>query len=192
MAVRVLAQDGYGSKPIAAGLNRAINAGLTFCGGTGFGATVGSVIPTRKAIIPAAVGVDIGCGMAAMHTTLTASELPDKVSAFRSAIEKAVPHGRSHHGRRGDNGSFRDAPRRNAVAWRMLRDGYERVLDKHPQLDRNTHPANQLGTLGIGNHFIEVCLDESDDVWFVLHSGSRASCPKTQTNSRPARRDVSD
>ena len=119
-----------------------------------------------------------------MHTTLTASELPDKVSAFRSAIEKAVPHGRSHHGRRGDNGSFRDAPRRNAVAWRMLRDGYERVLDKHPQLDRNTHPANQLGTLGIGNHFIEVCLDESDDVWFVLHSGSRASCPKTQTNSR--------
>ena len=127
-----------------------------------------------------------------MHTTLTASELPDKVSAIRSAIEKAVPHGRSHHGRRGDNGSFRDAPRRNAVAWRMLRDGYERVLDKHPQLDRNTHPANQLGTLGIGNHFIEVCLDESDDVWFVLHSGSRASCPKTQTNSRPARRDVSD
>ena len=139
----------------------------------GLGATVGSVIPTRKAIIPAAVGVDIGCGMAAMHTTLTASELPDNLSAIRSAIEKAVPHGRSHHGRRGDKGSFRAAPRRNAVAWKMLRDGYERVLDKHPQLDRNTHPANQLGTLGTGNHFIEVCLDESDDVWFVLHSGSR-------------------
>ena len=107
----------------------------------GLGATVGSVIPTRKAIIPAAVGVDIGCGMAAMHTTLTASDLPDNVSAIRSAIEKVVPHGRSHHGRRGDKGSFRDAPRRNAVAWKILRDGYERVLAKHPQLDRNTHPV---------------------------------------------------
>ena len=72
----------------------------------GLGATIGSVIPTKKAIIPAAVGVDIGCGMAAMHTSLTASDLPDNLAPLRSAIERAVPHGRSHHGGRGDRGAF--------------------------------------------------------------------------------------
>ena len=139
----------------------------------GLGATVGSVIPTKKAIIPAAVGVDIGCGMAAMHTTLTASDLPDNLAPLRSAIESAVPHGRSHKGGREDRGSFRDAPRRNQQAWDTLKSGYAAITEKYPKLDRNNHPANQLGTLGSGNHFIEVCLDESDDVWFMLHSGSR-------------------
>lgn len=139
----------------------------------GLGATVGSVIPTLKAIIPAAVGVDIGCGMAAMRTTLTASELPDNVAPLRSAIEKAVPHGRTHRGGRGDQGAFSDAPRRNAKAWERLKDGYERMLSKHPKLERNAHPVNQLGTLGSGNHFIEICLDEDEGVWLMLHSGSR-------------------
>lgn len=139
----------------------------------GLGATVGSVIPTRKAIIPAAVGVDIGCGMAAMHTTLTASDLPDTLAPLRTAIEKAVPHGRTHHGGRGDRGAFSDAPKRNTSAWQKLKDGYERIVSKYPKLDRNAHPALHLGTLGSGNHFIEMCLDEDDDVWFMLHSGSR-------------------
>ena len=139
----------------------------------GLGATVGSVIPTRKAIIPAAVGVDIGCGMAAMHTTLSASDLPDNLAPLRLAIEEAVPHGRSHHGGRRDKGSYGNTPKRNAKAWRGLEAGYERILAKYPKLDRNNHPVNQLGTLGSGNHFIEVCLDENDDVWFMLHSGSR-------------------
>ena len=139
----------------------------------GLGATVGSVIPTKKAIIPAAVGVDIGCGMAAMHTSLTASDLPDNLAPLRSAIEKAVPHGRSHHGGRRDRGAFGTVPRRNVEAWEGLREGYERVVAKYPKLDRNNPPVNQLATLGSGNHFIEICLDEDDDVWFMLHSGSR-------------------
>ena len=139
----------------------------------GLGATIGSVIPTKKAIIPAAVGVDIGCGMAAMHTSLTASDLPDNLAPLRSAIERAVPHGRSHHGGRGDRGAFGSATKRNVTAWEGLREGYERIVAKYPKLDRNTPPVNQLATLGSGNHFIEICLDEDDDVWFMLHSGSR-------------------
>ena len=139
----------------------------------GLGATVGSVIPTKKAIIPAAVGVDIGCGMAAMHTSLTASDLPDNLAPLRSAIEKAVPHGRAHHGGRRDRGAFGNVPKRNVKAWEGLREGYERVVAKYPKLDRNNPPVNQLATLGSGNHFIEICLDEDDDVWFMLHSGSR-------------------
>ena len=139
----------------------------------GLGATIGSVIPTKKAIIPAAVGVDIGCGMAAMHTSLTASDLPDNLAPLRSAIEKAVPHGRSHHGGRRDRGAFGTVPKRNVQAWEGLREGYERIVAKYPKLDRNNPPVNQLATLGSGNHFIEICLDEDDDVWFMLHSGSR-------------------
>ena len=139
----------------------------------GLGATIGSVIPTKKAIIPAAVGVDIGCGMAAMHTSLTASDLPDNLAPLRSAIERAVPHGRSHHGGRNDRGAFGSATKRNVTAWEGLREGYERIVAKYPKLDRNTPPVNQLATLGSGNHFIEICLDEDDDVWFMLHSGSR-------------------
>ena len=119
------------------------------------------------------MGVDIGCGMAAMHTSLTASDLPDSLAPLRSAIEKAVPHGRSHHGGRRDRGAFGTVPKRNVQAWEGLREGYERVVAKYPKLDRNKPPVNQLATLGSGNHFIEICLDEDDDVWFMLHSGSR-------------------
>ena len=139
----------------------------------GLGATIGSVVPTRKAIVPAAVGVDIGCGMAALHTSLSASDLPDDLSGIRSAIEAAVPHGRTHRGGPGDEGSFDEAPPRNLRAWEALRPGYERIVARHPKLSRNRHPTLHLGTLGTGNHFIEVCLDEDDGVWVLLHSGSR-------------------
>ena len=138
----------------------------------GIGATVGSVIPTKGAIIPAAVGVDIGCGMMAVQTDLNARDLPDNLKPIRSAIEKAVPHGRTNHGGKGDVGGWQQIPARNAEVWQSLKPRYDAILEKHPKLDRGNH-ANHLGTLGTGNHFIEVCLDEADNVWFMLHSGSR-------------------
>lgn len=139
----------------------------------GIGATVGSVIPTKGAIIPAAVGVDIGCGMMAVQTTLKSSHLPDDLGGIRSAIEAAVPHGRTNHGGPGDRGAWHDIPDRNTEVWLgELKPRYDTILAKHPKLNRGNH-ANHLGTLGTGNHFIEVCLDESENVWFMLHSGSR-------------------
>jgi len=139
----------------------------------GIGATVGSVIPTKGAIIPAAVGVDIGCGMMAVQTSLNARDLPDNLKGIRTTIETAVPHGRTNHGGAGDRGAWHDIPERNQEVWRgELKARYDAILAKHPKLDRGNH-ANHLGTLGTGNHFIEVCLDESEAVWFMLHSGSR-------------------
>ena len=138
----------------------------------GIGATVGSVIPTKGAIIPAAVGVDIGCGMMAVQTDLSARDLPDNLHAIRTAIESAVPHGRTNHGGKGDKGAWGHIPLRNNEGWAALKPRYDAILEKHPKLDRGNH-ANHLGTLGTGNHFIEVCLDEADAVWFMLHSGSR-------------------
>ena len=138
----------------------------------GIGATVGSVIPTKGAIIPAAVGVDIGCGMMAVQTTLNGSQLPDNLRAIRSAIEKAVPHGRTENGRKGDRGAWGEIPKRQIGVWRQLERGYKAITEKYPNLNRG-NDVNHLGTLGTGNHFIEVCLDESDRVWFMLHSGSR-------------------
>jgi tRNA-splicing ligase RtcB len=139
----------------------------------GIGATVGSVIPTKGAIIPAAVGVDIGCGMMAIETDLNARDLPDNLHAIRLAIEAAVPHGRTNHGGRGDKGAWQIIPERNLNLWgEKLKQRYDAILGKHPKLDRGNH-SNHLGTLGTGNHFIEVCLDQSDAVWFMLHSGSR-------------------
>jgi tRNA-splicing ligase RtcB len=139
----------------------------------GIGATVGSVIPTKGAIIPAAVGVDIGCGMAAVRTSLVASDLPDDLKPLRRAIEVAVPHGRTNRGGRGDVGAWREGRRDHLSRWAALDRGYREIAEKHPTLSRNAHPTLQLGTLGSGNHFIEVCLDESDQVWIMLHSGSR-------------------
>jgi tRNA-splicing ligase RtcB len=138
----------------------------------GMGATVGSVIPTEKAIIPAAVGVDIGCGMMAVETTLTASDLPDNLHGVRTAIEAAVPHGRTNNGGKGDRGAWHRIPAAQGEAWRELRTEYERLADKHPKLGQG-NDVNHLGTLGTGNHFIEVCLDTRDHVWLMLHSGSR-------------------
>jgi tRNA-splicing ligase RtcB len=139
----------------------------------GIGATIGSVIPTKGAIIPAAVGVDIGCGMMAVQTSLNAHDLPDNLKNIRSAIESAVPHGRTNQGRAGDRGAWHNIPERNGAVWaEELKPRYDAILAKHPKLDRGNH-ANHLGTLGTGNHFIEVCLDEAENVWFMLHSGSR-------------------
>jgi tRNA-splicing ligase RtcB len=145
----------------------------------GMGATVGSVIPTRGAIIPAAVGVDIGCGMVAARTALTANDLPDSLVAIRSAIEKAVPHGRTNHGGEGDRGAWHNVP--DAVAGVMtdfdagdLAARLKVITDKHPKLGKPAQRApKHLGTLGTGNHFIELCLDEENAVWVMLHSGSR-------------------
>jgi tRNA-splicing ligase RtcB len=138
----------------------------------GIGATVGSVIPTKGAIIPAAVGVDIGCGMIAVRTSLRASDLPDSLKSLRSAIERAVPHGRTNHGGVGDRGAWSNLPARTEDAWQRLRAGYLAIVEKYPRLDRGS-TAEHLGTLGTGNHFIELCLDEAQRVWVMLHSGSR-------------------
>ncbi|WP_029614523.1 RtcB family protein [Pseudomonas sp. REB1044] len=136
----------------------------------GKGSTIGSVIPTVGAIIPAAVGVDIGCGMIAARTSLHARDLPDNLHGLRSAIEKAVPHGKTH-GRR-DQGAWGDVPSQADQAWSALAGRFKAITDKYPQLEK-TNNRQHLGTLGGGNHFVEVCLDEADRVWFMLHSGSR-------------------
>jgi tRNA-splicing ligase RtcB len=138
----------------------------------GIGATVGSVIPTKGAIIPAAVGVDIGCGMMAVQTSLNARDLPDNLHGIREAIEQAVPHGRTNNGGAGDRGAWNDIPATNLEAWSNLKPRYDAILEKHPKLNKG-NDVNHLGTLGTGNHFIEICLDESENVWFMLHSGSR-------------------
>jgi tRNA-splicing ligase RtcB (3'-phosphate/5'-hydroxy nucleic acid ligase) len=138
----------------------------------GMGATVGSVVATVGAVIPAAVGVDIGCGMMAARTTLTASDLPDDLAPVRSAVEARVPHGRTDNGGKNDRGAWHDLPPAVAAAWAELAPRYASILEKHPKLDRGSS-VEHLGTLGTGNHFIEVCLDQEDRVWIMLHSGSR-------------------
>lgn len=138
----------------------------------GIGATVGSVIATKDAIIPAAVGVDIGCGMNAARTTLTAKDLPDSLRALRLAIEKRIPTGFNHHPASQMRGS-----QLQRIA-RALSDRLDGIVGKHPGIVKMQRRFNdtwicQLGTLGGGNHFIELCLDETDTVWIMLHSGSR-------------------
>jgi len=149
----------------------------------GMGATVGSVIPTRGAIIPAAVGVDLGCGIQAQRTTLTASDLPDSLHALRAEIERRIPHGRTNNGQEGDRGAWGNIPDYVGRAFgyatderpipRMLE--LQRIIEKHPKLGEQWigRAYKHLGTLGTGNHFVEVCLDEEDRVWVMLHSGSR-------------------
>ncbi len=138
----------------------------------GKGSTIGSVIPTLGAIIPAAVGVDIGCGMMAAKTTLNARDLPDNLGPLRSAIEKAIPHGLTPKFRGRDRGSWENPPSAVDVAWGQLKDEFDVICQKTPKL-KNTNNYRHLGTLGSGNHFVEVCLDEEGSVWFMLHSGSR-------------------
>lgn len=138
----------------------------------GIGATVGSVIPTRSAIIPAAVGVDIGCGMNAVRTTLMASDLPDNLARLRSAIEAEVPVGFGQHEWSRVQGS------RQARAVRPLSDRLGRIVERHRGIAKMLRQFErtwicQVGTLGGGNHFIEICLDEEQRVWVMLHSGSR-------------------
>jgi tRNA-splicing ligase RtcB len=140
----------------------------------GKGSTIGSVIPTVGAVIPAAVGVDIGCGMMAAKTTLRAEDLPDNLGKLRSAIEQAIPHGMSRKTRKatGDAGTWMTPPAAVDAGWAQLKAGFDEICRKAPKL-RNTNNYKHLGTLGSGNHFVEVCLDEDGFVWLMLHSGSR-------------------
>jgi tRNA-splicing ligase RtcB (3'-phosphate/5'-hydroxy nucleic acid ligase) len=138
----------------------------------GKGSTIGSVIPTLGAIIPAAVGVDIGCGMMAVRTSLTAADLPDNLLGVRTALEVAVPHGRTVNRTGRDKGSWGDIPDTAGEAWKGLEAGFKAIADKYPRLAK-ANTAVHLGTLGTGNHFLEVCLDQTDHVWLMLHSGSR-------------------
>ena len=141
----------------------------------GYGSTVGSVIPTKGAIIPAAVGVDIGCGMMAVQLDLNASQLPDSLKGARSAIEDAVPHGRTDNGGKNDRGAWGDKlPDDVESAWLPMDVKLIGLSERHPKLLKgHVNTYRHLGSLGTGNHFIEVCLDETDTVWVMLHSGSR-------------------
>ncbi|MBT5229347.1 MAG: RtcB family protein [Methylococcales bacterium] len=139
----------------------------------GKGATIGSVIATDGAIIPAAVGVDIGCGMMAVKTNLMAADLPDNLGRVRGGIERAVPHGRSKRNRsRHDHGAWGDIPEAVGHRWGALAGDFDWLCEKHPAI-KHSNNVKHLGTLGTGNHFIELCLDESQQVWVMLHSGSR-------------------
>ena len=138
----------------------------------GIGATVGSVIPTKGAIIPAAVGVDIGCGMMAARTSLMASDLPDTLEGVRAAIERAVPVGRKVGRGDRDTGSWGDPPPAIVEAWATIAERFGQIVAKYPKLAKTNNMVH-LGTLGTGNHFIEVCLDTEQRVWVMLHSGSR-------------------
>jgi tRNA-splicing ligase RtcB len=140
----------------------------------GKGATIGSVICTKGAIIPAAVGVDIGCGMSAQRTTLTASDLPDNLYNLRCVIESKIPHGRTNNEAVGDRGAWHNVPEDHYVRLRPHIQSLKTITDKRQKLERAaSRVANHAGTLGTGNHFVEICLDEEQRVWIMLHSGSR-------------------
>lgn len=131
----------------------------------GKGATIGSVIPTKSAVIPSAVGVDLGCGMLAVKTNLTANDLPDDLKSIRHNIEREIPVGFNCHKDESHvpRGYFSYLTNRKV----------QHLLDLYNIKERRQTPIQQLATLGGGNHFIELCLDENNDVWIMLHSGSR-------------------
>lgn len=142
----------------------------------GVGGTVGSVIATQGAIIPGCTGRDIGCGMIAQRTSLTASDLPDNLHAVRLAIEERIPHGRTDNGGENDKGAWtsQNIPPAILSQFSNLYAGLLLITEKHPVIQRAADRAPyQLGTLGTGNHFTEICLDEEQSVWVMLHSGSR-------------------
>ena len=140
----------------------------------GMGATVGSVIATKGAVIPAAVGVDIGCGMMAHRTTLTAADLPDNLYSLRSAIEARIPHGRTNNGGPGDRGAWGKIAESTIQRLMPQMAALTAICEKHPKIAQSAERApTHAGTLGTGNHFVEVCLDEEQRVWVMLHSGSR-------------------
>ncbi|MEV7914194.1 RtcB family protein [Streptomyces griseus] len=134
----------------------------------GKGATVGSVIAMQGAVCPAAVGVDIGCGMSAVKTSLTANDLPGDLSRLRSKIEQAIPVGRGMHADVVDPGKLHGFP---TAGWDDFWGRFGGIADAVKF--RQERATKQMGTLGSGNHFIEFCLDETGSVWLMLHSGSR-------------------
>lgn len=135
----------------------------------GIGSTVGSVIATHKAILPAAVGVDIGCGMAAVRLSIKAGDLPESLKKIRDQIERDVPTGFSAYQRDSDIEANWTEHGDHFNAWTELHKEFPAIKGKADSVQK------QLGTLGGGNHFIELCLDESQDVWIMLHSGSRGT-----------------
>jgi tRNA-splicing ligase RtcB len=143
----------------------------------GMGATVGSVIATKGAIVPAAVGVDLGCGMIAAKLSIRAEDLPDGLHGIRTAIESAVPHGRTDNGGPNDRGAWGAAPERvvDNVSACLADDRFARIMERNPDALPRTERTiiNQLCTLGTGNHFIELCVGDDGHVWIMLHSGSR-------------------
>jgi tRNA-splicing ligase RtcB len=140
----------------------------------GMGATVGSVFATKGAVIPAAVGVDIGCGMLAVKTNLKVEHIPTEIRPrIRAAIEQAVPMGRTNNGRNGDRGAWGQIPETIKARWDAeLAVGFEIVCGYSPEI-RKSNNVQHLGTLGTGNHFIEIQHDTENNVWIMLHSGSR-------------------
>jgi tRNA-splicing ligase RtcB len=139
----------------------------------GIGATIGSVVATVGAVIPSAVGVDIGCGMLAARTQLEPRHLPDLV-ALRAELERLIPHGRTNDGQDGDRGAWHDVPWFAHDAWnKHLVEGYEQIVHAQPRLRKPFNNVKHLGTLGTGNHFVEICTDLENKIWILLHSGSR-------------------
>lgn len=136
----------------------------------GIGSTIGTVLATKGAIIPAAVGVDIGCGMMACKTSLLAKHLPDNLSELRSLIESRIPHGSVPGSPM--VGSWGIVPEKVNRTWIGLEPEFMSICERHPIIAKSNN-RKHLGTLGGGNHFIEICLDEQQSVWFMLHSGSR-------------------
>ncbi len=137
----------------------------------GKGSTIGTILATQGAIIPAAVGVDLGCGMMACKTTLNASRLPDNLYELRCNIEAAIPHGSNPKNPR--IGSWSETHFTIAHIWENnLSKDFDEICSKHPRI-KNSNNIKHLGTLGGGNHFVEICIDENQEVWFMLHSGSR-------------------
>lgn len=141
----------------------------------GIGSTVGTVIPTIKCIIPATVGVDLFCGMLAIRTSLKAIDLPDNLFDLLTLLESNIPHGRSDNGGDNDIGSWKDKVPSiilNDFRVQTLKTELDILTEKHPKINKRNW-LKHLGTLGTGNHFIEICLDTEDSVWVMLHSGSR-------------------
>jgi tRNA-splicing ligase RtcB len=135
----------------------------------GKGCAVGSVIPSTSAVSPAFVGADIGCGMRAVQTTLRGSMLSRDLPALRKTIEDAVPHGL---GKVWGTDRWSNSPTETEIAWMGLEGRYRKMIEKNPKISHK-NPVSQLGTMGSNNHFIEVCIDKEDQVWLLLHSGSR-------------------
>jgi len=140
----------------------------------GSGSTIGTVMPTLGAVCPAAVGVDIGCGMFAQHLQITKQDLLNRgLPEIRAAIEKAVPHGRTNDGGEGDRGAWHNVAQKISNTWLLnFAQEYEQICKLNPGV-RHPKTAAHLGTLGTGNHFIELSEDEDERIWLVLHSGSR-------------------
>ncbi|MBU7598275.1 RtcB family protein [Streptomyces sp. P38-E01] len=134
----------------------------------GKGATVGSVIAMKDAVCPAAVGVDIGCGMSAVRTSLTANDLPGDLSGLRTRVEAVIPVGRGMHDEAVDPGRLHGCP---TAGWDDFWSRFDGVAEA--VRFRQGRAAKQMGTLGGGNHFVEICLDTEGAVWLLLHSGSR-------------------